>query len=218
MKIGIITIHNSPNYGACLQSYALYKYLNMQGCDVEIIDLHRPIHSDYVYSRKYVSYNPKPDLPWYRQKIRLLRGCFKKTKYTNELDVRSVKFNAFNAKIKLSRPFKGIDELYSNPPHYDIYITGSDQLWNPTQPFCIEPYFLTFVKDKKSKKISYASSIGHDVLTEKEKADYKTWLSWENNQGKKLLFYQVEMRLKDARLFGMQVLKSFWDIYNMLIC
>lgn len=27
MKIGIITIHNSPNYGACLQSFALYKFL-----------------------------------------------------------------------------------------------------------------------------------------------------------------------------------------------
>ena len=66
--------------------------------------------------------------------------------------------------------------MYSNPPSYDIYITGSDQLWNPTQPFCIEPYFLTFVKSSTAKKISYAASIGHDTLNEKEKNDFKRWL------------------------------------------
>ena len=46
-KVGIITIHNSPNYGACLQSYALYRYIQQQGNDVEIIDLHRP----FAYER-----------------------------------------------------------------------------------------------------------------------------------------------------------------------
>ena len=39
MKIGIITIHHSCNYGACLQSFALYKYLELLGYTVEIIDL-----------------------------------------------------------------------------------------------------------------------------------------------------------------------------------
>lgn len=51
MKIGIITIHNSPNYGACLQSFALYKFLEQQGYSTEIIDLHRPYHDDYVVSK-----------------------------------------------------------------------------------------------------------------------------------------------------------------------
>lgn len=48
-RVGIITIHHSPNYGACLQSYALYKYIVQQGAYCEIIDVHRPIHSDYIY-------------------------------------------------------------------------------------------------------------------------------------------------------------------------
>ena len=56
MKIGIITIHNSPNYGACLQSFALYKFLEQQGYSTEIIDLHRPYHDDYVVSKKYKPY------------------------------------------------------------------------------------------------------------------------------------------------------------------
>ena len=49
-------------------------------------------------------------------------------------------------------------------------------MWNPTQPFCIEPYFLTFVKDGNARKISYASSIGIESLTEREQADFKRWL------------------------------------------
>ena len=59
MKIGIITIHNSTNYGACLQSWGLYKYLVDAGYDCEIIDLHRPVHKDYIYSDRFVDYNGK---------------------------------------------------------------------------------------------------------------------------------------------------------------
>ena len=55
-RVGIITIHHSPNYGACLQSYALYKYIVQQGAYCEIIDVHRPIHSDYIYEKRYSSY------------------------------------------------------------------------------------------------------------------------------------------------------------------
>ena len=52
-KIGIITIHNSPNYGASLQAFALYEYIRQQGAEVEIIDLHRPnAHADYEQSKK----------------------------------------------------------------------------------------------------------------------------------------------------------------------
>lgn len=28
-------------------------------------------------------------------------------------------------------------------------MTGSDQVWNPYQPYCIEPYFLTFAPQGK---------------------------------------------------------------------
>lgn len=61
------------------------------------------------------------------------------------------------------------------PPVYDVYITGSDQLWNPTQRFCLEPFFLTFAPND-AVKISYASSIGISSLTNREKNDFKRWL------------------------------------------
>ena len=176
MKIGIITIHNSTNYGACLQSWGLYKYLVDTGYDCEIIDLHRPVHEDYVYSAKYVDYYGKCAEARRMTVKKFLRRYIFKKKIPDYSLRKKEKFTMFNSRIKLSPCYSGIDALYANPPQYDIYITGSDQLWNPTQPFCIEPYFLTFVNNPKAKKISYATSIGVETLTQKEKADFKRWL------------------------------------------
>ena len=51
------------------------------------------------------------------------------------------------------------EELKSNPPHYDVYITGSDQLWNPR--YCNgDPAFMLHFAPSKALKIAYAASIG----------------------------------------------------------
>lgn len=170
-KVGIITIHNSPNYGASLQSYALYKYIEQAGYDCEVIDLHRPCYDDFVPSKKYV--------PYRESKLKKLKQVLKKIirrkdKFYSER--AKIKFDAFNTQIKMSKPYCGIDELYANPPRYDIYISGSDQLWNPAQPYCLEPYFLTFAP-RGSKKLAYATSIGITELADKEKSDFRNWLS-----------------------------------------
>lgn len=181
MKIGIITIHNSPNYGACLQAFSLYEYLRQQGYDVEIIDLLRPYFKEFKASKKFKPYQHNT-LP-IKQKIkRIIISLLKhnnenigqpKQQYISPLSLE--KFKEFNSHIKYSKQYNSIDELYKNPPQYDVYITGSDQVWNPTQDYCLEPYFLTFVR--KGKKISYASSIGINELNNKEKRDFSKWLS-----------------------------------------
>jgi len=38
MKVGILTFHNVANYGATLQTYALFHILTSNGYDVELID------------------------------------------------------------------------------------------------------------------------------------------------------------------------------------
>ena len=186
MKIGIITIHNSPNYGACLQSFALYKFLEQHGYSTEIIDLHRPYYDDYVFSKKYKPYSHnvksvKRKLFDWLKKILMSERDIPQIKDKETNIISESKFHDFNSQIRLSKPFRGIDELYRNPPEYDVYITGSDQVWNPTQNYCLEPYFLTFVKNEKALKISYASSIGIEQLLHKEKKDFKRWLSSYNS-------------------------------------
>ena len=40
-KVGVITLHNSPNYGSCLQTYATQVVLARVGAKAEIIDYYR---------------------------------------------------------------------------------------------------------------------------------------------------------------------------------
>lgn len=174
MKIGIITIHKSPSYGACLQSFALWKYISSEGVDCEIIDLHRPTHIDFKKSDRF--------LPMRQEhltfKVKVLTELFKlKDRLLAKVHLSPLekKYNQFNEEIKYSKVYKGVDELYANPPSYDLYVTGSDQVWNPQQAYCIEPYFLTFVNNG-GKKISYAASIGLKDLLSEEKEKFAQWL------------------------------------------
>lgn len=189
-KIGVITIHNSPNYGACLQSFALYRYIEQLGYECELIDLHRPHEKDFRSSKKYIAYREGARLKIKRIIKKILR---RENKYYSP--EAKAKFDSFNQQIRLSRPYYSIDDLYANPPQYDVYITGSDQLWNPAQPFCLEPYFLTFAP-RRAKKIAYAASIGITELTEKEKRDFKRWL---------LEYTAISVREKQAKI----LLESF---------
>lgn len=188
MRVGIITIHNSPNYGACLQAFALWKYIEQQGCDCEIIDLYRPHQEEYIPSKIYKPYYKTRSVKSLLKKV-IKIACLKKTKQLPYSIEAFAKFKKFNSAIKLSKAYKKIDDLYANPPIYDLYIAGSDQLWNPTQPYCLEPYFLTFVPHG-SKKISFATSIGITNLTNKEKQDFKKWL---------LQFDAISVREKQAQ-------------------
>jgi hypothetical protein len=197
LKVGIITIQRSSNYGACLQCYALYKYIESLGYDCEIIDLHRPgvKHQQYRASKRFIPsrYSIKKVII---ERIKKLCGKTIEQKYPRS-SIRMDKIHNFNDLMNYSCPYMSPDDLYANPPVYDIYISGSDQLWNPTMNYCVEPYFLTFAP-KGSKKVSYATSIGVADLQEREKQNFKEWLSD---------YTSISVREKTAQL----LLTSFVD-------
>ena len=74
-----------------------------------------------------------------------------------------------------SKRFYDFDEIYSSPPQYDAYVTGSDQVWNPTFAHNPEPYFLTFV-DKSRPRIAYAPSFGISEIPKEIWPLYREWL------------------------------------------
>lgn len=172
MRIGIITIHRSPSYGGSLQAFALYKYLEKKGHDVEVIDLLRPTHKKYRDSYKHFHSRAS-----FVSKVCSVVKSFLHLSF-NHYDKKTYnsKFESFNKSIKLSKTYRSVDDLYNNPPIYDVYVTGSDQVWNPNQPYIIEPYFLTFVHRGCGKKISYAASVGLSILRPKEKKLFKHWI------------------------------------------
>lgn len=181
-SVGIITIHNCQNnYGGALQCFALYRYLQIQGYSVEVIDLHRPNNADYVDSVRFRNMRCRIGIRglakgWIKELLGI-RRLHNPVFHPNWNPRAGERFTAFNSLVKMSAPYCYIPDLYRNPPQYDIYITGSDQLWNPDQPYCLEPYFLTFVKNKKAIKLSYGTSIGLSEISRKEKAIFRDWLS-----------------------------------------
>ena len=151
-KIGIITIHKINNYGSVLQAYALQKACETEDRTVEIIDytFPNPFHHNNSYAEVGQT---SPNEPRY---IKLL--------YALSLIRQHKSMAAFVARYQnLSKQcYNHPDELLKNPPLYDAYITGSDQLWNPRHTNGDPSFMLHFARDS-AIKISYAASIANKI-------------------------------------------------------
>lgn len=221
-SVGIITIHKSLlSYGACLQSYALWKYIKTLGYECEIIDLYRPVMKGYSNNTHSLTFSTTPKNKKYNFKnyLRLyFNKFFSRNIFTNPQ--KTQRFQAFNSLIDYSTSYNSIDALYKNPPIYDYYISGSDQIWNPDMPFENEPYLLSFVPNGK-KRISYASSFGRNNLPEKYKKHYQNSLkhydsiSVREESGKniikELIDWDSEVVLDPTMLFD----ANFWQTLSI---
>lgn len=161
MKAGILTFQKANNYGAILQTFALQKALEKAGCDSDVIDyesgyIEKPYRLKHLINKGlkvylvgvigYICYMPR------KRKC----NCFKKNiKYSKSVDRNSIK------KIE---------------SQYDLFITGSDQVWNYNLTGGDMNFLLGFV-DESWKKYSYAASIGLNCLEENRKRQYKKLLS-----------------------------------------
>lgn len=176
-KIGIITIVKVNNYGAELQAYALQKKLNLLGYDAEIIDYlfyKNKAHIKEKISRPFYPYPIKKKIkeflePWYH-KIRCLPYWKNKRKREKAFDLFHKKHTRFS-----SICYRSYSQLYQNPPIYDVYCVGSDQVWNPGCYTNLNPYFVSFAPRGK-KRICYASSFGVKVLPQHAQEKYKDLL------------------------------------------
>lgn len=137
MKVGIITVHSVPNYGAVLQAYALATYLRGTGRETDTIDYRQP-QLEEMYKMRWKF--PPAINNW----LRLRRND-----------------HFVNTQLPLSaRQCRSVEEFAPDIKNYDAFITGSDQVWftGPVQYF--DPmYFLDFPAPGK-RKISYAASAG----------------------------------------------------------
>lgn len=184
MKVGLLTYHNTANYGAALQTYASQRILTQLGADCEIID--------YVNSHRAKSYHIpsliKAQISQGQLKTaaRMLLGWYL-------VNSRKQKFDKFyKSKLKKSRAFRSHAAIMENPPVYDRYIVGSDQVWNYEHNGDDTSYFLDFVKDK-TKTASYSSSFGLASLPLDKQPLYKEalssihWLAVREDAGQKII-------------------------------
>ena len=149
-KISTITFHASHNYGSCLQAYALQetiKKIANNKIEYEIINLRTPIQKEM-----YKLFFEKKDFKSFVKSI-----LFYKNK--KELYKKQELFELFlNNYLNLSKEYSSLEELEKEQWSSDIYIAGSDQLWNKYAIDFDWANYLEFIK--KGKKISYAASFG----------------------------------------------------------
>jgi len=156
MKIGILTFHCAHNYGAVLQCYATQEFLRSKGYDVEIIN-YRPKYLLDPYKRfnikRIISKNP----------IRIIKNVIKELIV---LSIRIKRWRGFEEFINTNLILSNKVTKESIPDNYDIYIVGSDQIWNPqiTRGFD-RTYFCKFPFVKGNKRyIAYAASMEAKTL------------------------------------------------------
>lgn len=161
MKIGILTFHCAHNYGAILQCYALQEVLKGMGHQVEVID-YRPASLIAAYK----IWNPHRFIA--RSLLLTVKRLIKETIILPKRIFRYKKFDRFiNKWLNLSLP-------NTVSPSYDIYIMGSDQIWNPLMTKGFEDKYFGYFSFPKNQKryVAYAASMEAECLTKEEMEYY----------------------------------------------
>lgn len=160
MRIKIVTMNSSYNYGAMLQAYALQDALKKMGYECEFIDQRKFNRKKVAYSKTLKSLHKIPFEIIFRKQLE--EGYRKFEKFIED-EQHLTKDN-----------YSDYDKLLNNPPEADVYITGSDQVWNP---YSFKPInFLDFVPDN-TKKISYAASMGVNHIPGGKKERFKWYIN-----------------------------------------
>lgn len=162
-KVGIITMHSVCNYGTQLQAFATQEKMKKYfGDNIEFIDFKRENTYGKGLKKEYSKGNFMrllAFLPTY-YKWKKVFGKFQK-KYLNISKESYLNIN----------DFKNFNEKY------DIYFSGSDQVWNTGwNNGIIPPYYLSFAPDNKPK-YAYASSFGLVELNKNDIPVVKKYLS-----------------------------------------
>ena len=174
MKIYTITCHDVYNVGASLQAYALAAYLENKGHHVEIID-YKPDYLSRHYRLTGIN-NPQYDKPLVRELylIAKLPGRWKAMHSR-----RKAEFDRFKAEMLpvTKRRYISNEDLKANLPEADVYLAGSDQIWNCFFPNGKDPAFYLDFAPENAMKASYAASFATEDVPEDCKPQIKQWLS-----------------------------------------
>lgn len=193
--IGLVSYHSEPNYGTMLQAYALAKAIDMLG-----------------YKSEYILYRGITKKPWLKYFIRKQladvyhfvcppKGEFEYFK-TKEFHSILSRFDDFHRQfIPVSGQEYNIDTIGLSNNQYDSFIVGSDQTWSRYMNRLNSSInFLPFVEEK-SKKKSYAPSIGSTHIEQ----DYITRLKDELSDFNSISCRERENCILLSKLLGRTV-------------
>ena len=153
-KIGILTFHDTTNFGSALQSYALCKAIRDLGGDSEIID--------YQCSAIVERENIKTAYKGVKGVIKyVLFGRKNQSKHVALINL--LKSESMIGAVEFTK-----DNIADANQIYDVFVSGSDIIWGVDITDGDFTYFLDFVSPDK-KRFAFASSIGDRWSSEYDK-------------------------------------------------
>ena len=170
MKASVITLHTVDNYGSVMQTYATQQVLKKMGCDVEFVDYWRK--GNLPHERAVQLLHNSSTM----QKLKPLwnvNGITRKMAVSALEKVmagrKSPMWKFLEKYVTLSqKQYSSLEELQKDPPCADVYITGSDQVWNSIWNQGVDrAYFLEYAPEGKPR-IAFSSSIGREKLDDEE--------------------------------------------------
>lgn len=163
----IITLHNSPNYGSCLQTYATQQVFESLDVVPTVIDYYRhdsipENETDRALNGQLAKKLPVLGLPGAKALARI--------PVSRMVARRRAPLDAFrHERLNLTtRKYYSADELEADPPRAEVYVTGSDQVWNSTWNGGFERAFYLSFAPAEARRIAYAASIGKTALEDWE--------------------------------------------------
>jgi hypothetical protein len=166
MRIGIMTFWESQNnYGQLLQAYALQSYLENKGHEVFLIKYRRIRAKKNSILKRLISLDIK----------RFIKDIIEKKNALAEKINNPRDFNSFRSSYLhfTERVYNSFEDLKSNPPEADMYVCGSDQVWNNTFKVSCEAFLLGFGEPNK-KRVAYAASFGTKEISENTRRLFET--------------------------------------------
>ena len=162
-KAAIYTLYKgNRNYGGLLQAYALQKKIEEYDYECSLISYTDKRHQN-IFNRVFrigISGVFKICLRKFKNVL-----CLRKAEYQREEELTINAFQKFEHSIPHTKEFAPAN-IKECGMDYDVFITGSDQVWSPN---CWnDTAFLKFVPKDKIK-FSYAASLGSAILSSKEK-------------------------------------------------
>lgn len=141
-------MHRVQNMGSVLQAYALQYKVKQLGYDSELIDYAFPPAKEKCFTAKDLVSRGWDALHGFPEKK------------------RKKKIEDFRARyLTCSEKIYDRNLLLSEPPQYDLYCTGSDQVWNPFHVGKDTSFMLDFAP-VDAPRIAYASSFATKGVAE----------------------------------------------------
>lgn len=159
MRILLTTIVDNINFGTYLQAYATVRKLEERGHSVDVLNYIRPYLSGKVYARNCLKDHSRNVFMRYLYAVGHM--------VLNSFSIWQVK-RFLTKHAKLTRKCFSLEEVQRLAGSiYDLYLTGSDQVWNSQHNRGLDGVF--FWAGIKGRKAAYAASIGFESFPEEER-------------------------------------------------